>query len=256
MRCYSDPSGTTQHSMMCCSVGIEGGGTAGSSFERPARMIVGVCHECAHCWRCWLRRRLPPRPAGPQGGCRGPPGLGCLRTHRRRQARRRLWGSLPAACGEPCRAVCEGGVLPDLVQAAEAGAPRVLAHSCAPVTPLALSGRKATRSSTPERQQPSVAAIASTAVEKREEVLSSVARLRRGLTIVGGRLNVSMEFYHEIRGGALELRDSSTADQAMERLLQRFGQDCSEQEQTALCKVVGHVVRSTGLSFLNDPGRS
>jgi hypothetical protein len=125
------------------------------------------------------------------------------------------------------------------------------------VTPLALSGRKATRSSTPERQQPSVVAIASTAVEKREEAQSSVAwRTGRGLTIVGGRLNVSMEFYHEIRGGALELRDSSTADQAMERLLQRFGQDCSEQEQTALCKVVGHVVRSTGLSFLNDTGRS
>ena len=123
------------------------------------------------------------------------------------------------------------------------------------MTPLALSGRKATRSSTLERQQPSVA-IASTAVEKREEVLSSVARLRRGLTIVGGRLNVSMEFYHEIRGGALELRDSSTADQAMERLLQRFGQDCSEQEHTALRKVVGHVVRSTGLLFLNDTGRS
>lgn len=88
---------------------------------------------------------------------------------------------------------------------------------------------------------------------QRDDVQRSAARQRldekdkREITIIDGRVNVSTEYYSEMRDRALEMRDKFTAGQSMEILMQRYGGGYSAKERKALGKVVWHIVHSTGI---------
>lgn len=102
-----------------------------------------------------------------------------------------------------------------------------------------------------ERQQPSAHVSAPTAETRREDVQRSNDRFeKRELTIIDGRVTVSVEYYNEMRNRSLEMRDKFAAGQAMKSLIQQYGHFYSVGERKKLCRVIWHIVHSTGIEFV------
>ena len=93
----------------------------------------------------------------------------------------------------------------------------------------------------------------STAADEEDEPVEKGDK--RGFACIDGRLEVSMEYYDEMLNRSLELKDELTAEQAMKNLVQHFGRFHSDGEKKALCRVVRHIVYSTGIKFVKGSGQ-